>query len=208
MPLPLALGAMSQAQSSAGPRRRADARRSVAAILEAAVELLARRPDASMTQIAAAAGLTRQTVYAHFPSREALLSAVAERAREQALAAIDAAAPAAGPPAEALERLIAAWWETVARHARVLGTLADAYPSDADMRELHAPIVERLERLARRGQRAGVFDRRLPASWMAGAFLALMHASAEQVAAGQLGEAAAGRALARAVPRAWGVEDR
>ncbi|MBB4661134.1 TetR/AcrR family transcriptional regulator [Conexibacter arvalis] len=196
---------MPDAQTPSRPRRRADAERSVAAILEAAVELLGRRPDASMSEIASAAGLTRQTVYAHYASREALLTAVAERARGQALAAIDAAAPAEGPPAEALERLIAAWWETVARHARVLGTLAGAYPSDAAVRELHAPIVERLERLARRGQRAGDFDRDLPAGWMAAAFLGLMHASAEQVAVGGVDAADAGRALARAVPRAWGA---
>jgi len=199
---------MSGAQTPSHPRRRADAQRSVAAILEAAVELLAQRPDASMSEIARAAGLTRQTVYAHYASREALLTAVAERARQQALAAIDAAAPGDGPPEEALDRLIAAWWETVARHARVLGTLAGAYPSDAEVRELHAPIVERLERLARRGQRAGAFDRELPADWMAAAFLGLMHASAEQVAVGRVEAEAAGRALARAVPRAWGAAGR
>src|ERR671925_1925523 len=101
-------------------RRRADAERNIAAILDAAVEVLAERPDASMGQIALAAGVARQTVYAHYDSREALLGAVADRALAQAVAAIDAAEPERGAPAEALERPGGARGGTVGRHARVL----------------------------------------------------------------------------------------
>ena len=82
----------------AGPSRRADAQRSIAAILDAAIDLLAERPDASMADVAAAAGVARQTAYARYESRAALLSAVAGRALEQTLAALDAAAPEDGPP--------------------------------------------------------------------------------------------------------------
>lgn len=55
-------------------RRRADAERSNAAILDAAAGVLAQRPQASIEEIAKAAGISRQTVYAHFPAREVLLS--------------------------------------------------------------------------------------------------------------------------------------
>jgi AcrR family transcriptional regulator len=68
------------ARTEPAERRRADAERNIAAILDAAVELLGERPDSSMAEIAAAAGVARQTVYAHYDSREALLAAVAERA--------------------------------------------------------------------------------------------------------------------------------
>ena len=40
---------------------------SVAAILDAAVEALASDPDASVSAIAARAGVVRATVYVHFP---------------------------------------------------------------------------------------------------------------------------------------------
>ena len=187
---------------------RADAERNVAAILETAVELLSERPDASMSDIATAAGLARQTVYAHYHSREALLSAVAERALAQAVEAIDSAEPGRGDPVEALARLVVAWWRAVARNARVLDTLAAAFSSPEEVHALHAPILERLARLIKRGQRRGAFDRGLAPHWLAVAFLGLMHTAAEEVAAGRLGEAAAEDSLTRSIPRMFGVAEK
>jgi AcrR family transcriptional regulator len=186
--------------------RRADAERNVAAILDAATDALADRPDASVGSIAKAAGVTRQTVYAHYPSREALVGAVADRALAQAVAAIEGARPDEGPPAEALGRLIPAWWETVGEHARVLEALAGAGEALADVHAFHAPILERLVPLIRRGQRSGDFEPGVPAEWHAVAFLALVHAAADQVARGTFTEEQAGEALASTVPRALASE--
>ena len=190
--------------SSATRSRRADAERSIAAILDAAVEVLSERPDASMEEIAKAAGVSRQTVSAHHPSREALLDAVSERALGQAVAAIDAAEPERGPPAEALERLVAASWQTLERHARLLESMR-AHRTTAD-RDFHAPILARLERLIRRGRRAGVFDRGQPTTWLLATVLALAHAAAGEVGAGRMTPDDAGRALIRSVLVVFGAE--
>jgi AcrR family transcriptional regulator len=158
-----------------------------------------------MAGVAAAAGVSRQTVYAHYPSREALLAAVAERALARTLATIDAAQPEQGPPVEALERLIWAWWDSIEPNARLLQALVAAFPDVEGIHDFHAPIIERLVALVRRGQRSGDFDERLPVAWATAAFLGLMHAAAHEVAAGRLSAEEAGRALRRTVPRALGV---
>jgi AcrR family transcriptional regulator len=61
--------------------------------------------------IARAAGISRQTVYAHFPSREALLDAVIEHAAAEVTEALDAAGLDEAPPAVALIRLLDAGWQ-------------------------------------------------------------------------------------------------
>jgi TetR/AcrR family transcriptional repressor of mexCD-oprJ operon len=174
-------------------KRRADAERSIAAILDAAVEVLAERPDAGLGEIAKAAGVVRQTIYAHFPSRDDLLGAVADRALTRTLAAIDAAEPETGPPEEALDRLVRAWWSSVAPHARVLEALAAISPSREALHDFHGPVLARVEALLARGG----FDPGVPATW----FLALMHAAADDVASGRLDEQAAAAALERAIPK-------
>jgi len=183
-------------------RRRADAERSIAAILHAALEVLSERPDASMEDVAKAAGVSRQTVYAHHNSREALLAAVSERAMEQAVAAIDAADPGRGAPDEALDRLVAASWQTVSRHARLLDSLHALYTPE-ELHAYHAPLFERFERLIRRGRRAGLFDREQPASWLLATTMNLSHTAAAEVRAGRMTEEDAGRALTRAVHRVF-----
>jgi serine phosphatase RsbU (regulator of sigma subunit) len=67
-------------------RRRADAEVNAERVLLAAVELLRGEPDASIEDIADAAGVSRATVYRHFRSRVELVAA----ARERSLQSTDA----------------------------------------------------------------------------------------------------------------------
>jgi AcrR family transcriptional regulator len=180
-------------------RRRADAARNIEAILDAALEVLSERPEASMAEVAAAAGVARQTVYAHYSSREELLKAVVDRAIEETAAALDAAKLDRGPPEEALLRLIDAGWERLERHSRLRAN--PHAPGSEQLYGQHGPILERLARLVRRGQRSGAFDRRLSPTWLLAAALGLFHAAADEVAAGRLTAEQAAAALEQSIPR-------
>ncbi len=92
--------------------RRADARRNVAAILDAAQHCLARDPDANVSEIAQAAGVGRVTLYGHFKTRADLVDAVLARTVAQADAVLDTT-DTTGDPREALTRLIASTWQIV-----------------------------------------------------------------------------------------------
>ncbi|MEV4110965.1 TetR/AcrR family transcriptional regulator [Nonomuraea sp. NPDC049695] len=174
---------------------RADALRSKAAILDAALEVLEARPDASLDAIAAAAEVTRQTVYAHFRSRDQLLTAVVDRLTEETAAAMNATDPDTGPAAEALLRVLDAAERTVGRYP-VLARLAGSLPAGprAD-RERHEPISELLVRVIRRGQQAGEFDDRLPPDWLATVTIKLAHAASEETGSGRMTQEESRRAL-------------
>lgn len=72
--------------------------------------------------------------------------------------------------------------------------------------EGHLPLIERLEALVMRGQQEGVFDTRLPASWLAAAFVGLSHVAGEEVKAGRMQNRDALGALKRSVWRLYGVD--
>jgi AcrR family transcriptional regulator len=166
-----------------GRRRRADARRSIDAVLNAARAVLGERPDASMEDIATTAGVARQTVYAHFPSRDALIAALLQAAGAETVAAFDAARLDAAPPADALRQYLDIGWQLMRRHPYLLGPALARNPPGSDH---HPAGIARLEQIIRRGQRAGDFDRALPAAWLAVAIVGLVHTAAEQIAAGRL----------------------
>src|SRR3954465_15396809 len=91
-------------------KRRADAERSIKAIVNGALEALAEDPDASMADIARRAGVVRATIYMHFPTREALLDAGMELATTQVAEATRKAEPERGDAKDALERVLLATW--------------------------------------------------------------------------------------------------
>jgi AcrR family transcriptional regulator len=186
-------------------RRRSDALRSMDAIISGARTLLRERPEASMEEIADAAGVSRQTVYAHFSSREVLLAAVIDAERAIGLAALNAARLDRVPPVEAVQGFLEISWQLVDRCPLLLDpTLARTPDPDGD--DPHRAVAVVLERIIRRGQRSGDFDRALPAGWLAHATFALGHIAAEQVAHGTSHATKAAAMLERSVLRLYGVE--
>ena len=183
-----------------GRRQRADARRSIAAVLNASVALLGRLPGASMDEIATAAGVSRQTIYAHYPSRDALLQAVtryvtAEVARELGGLDLDR-----GSATDALRRWVDASWALLERYP-VLLTSAVVAPEGEDEREHHEPVIGGLLRLIERGRRRREFDRAMPTTWYIAAIIGLGHAAGQEVIAGRMTSAKAATAFRDSVLR-------
>jgi AcrR family transcriptional regulator len=170
--------------------RRAIAERNVAAILDAAEALLERRTPASIAAVATQAGVSRVTVYAHFPTREDLLEAVVERAIRHANVALEAARPDQGPPLDALDRLIAAGWRELERN-RAIAQAAAEQLSPAALTRAHQGADHRIGELVQRGRDDGAFRTDLPTNWLVTISLALMHACGDEVRAGRIDPASA-----------------
>lgn len=183
-------------------RQRSDARQSIAAVIEAAVRTLGDRPDASMDEIARAAGVSRQTVYAHFPSRDALIDAVIEQATAEVADLLDGLDLDQAPPAQALTRLLDAGWQVAARYPFLWLQPAVDPGKDADR---HAPVLDRMLGIVRRGQASGDFDASVPAHWLLSACLALGRATEDEVKAGRMTIEQATQAMQQSVLRLLGA---
>jgi len=164
--------ASSDARGTAPRARRADARRSIAAILDAATDCLARDPEMSIADIAAAAGVGRITLYGHF------------RTIARADAILDAT-DTTGDPRDALARLIASSWQLVHEFRNILQAAHRELPAER-IRGVHDPLLRRVQSLIGRGQRAGTFRSDLPRQWLTTTAFSLMHAAAEDAAAGRI----------------------
>ena len=192
MPPRDARGVATRAPRAVRPQR-ADARRNIAAILDAATEGLARDPEISIAGIAAAAGVGRITLYGHFKTRADLVDAVLARTVKRADAILDAT-DTSGDPAQALSRLVAASWQIVDQFRNILLAAQRELPADR-IRGVHDRILRRIQSLITRGQQAGAFRRDLPQQWLITTAYSLMHAAAEDTTAGRLDPGDAARLI-------------
>jgi TetR/AcrR family transcriptional regulator, mexCD-oprJ operon repressor len=179
-------------------RRRADAERSIARILDAAVGALGEDQDASMSEIARRAGVVRATIYVHFPTREALLDAVTERALAEVAAVITAAEPERGDPADALARVVAVAWRTLGRYHALVAINTGPQTHD-ELHHRHGSVLGTLLPLIERGQAAGDFRSDVPAAWHLAMLMALIHAGSAELQARRVPEADAEAALVATV---------
>jgi TetR/AcrR family transcriptional regulator, mexCD-oprJ operon repressor len=181
---------MSESWVATQPRR-ADARRNIAAILDAATACLARDPSSSINDIAQAAGVGRVTLYGHFESRAELVSQVVERAiaqSEEALGAVDVS----GDPREALARVLEVSWEVTERFGGLVIAAEDTLPAD-QLREAHAAPARRVRKLIRRGRSAGCFRRDMPLEWQVTMMQSVIHGASQAVHRGEITRAQAPR---------------
>lgn len=170
---------------TAAPRaQRADARRNIEAILAAAVTCLARDPEASVVDIAAAAGVGRVTLYSHFKTRAELIDAALVRTIRRADEILDAT-DTSGDPVEALTNLVASSWQIVHQFRNIL-LAAQRELAPERIRGVHNRILRRTQSIVERGQRTGAFRTDLPKRWLITTAFSLMHAAAEEAATGRV----------------------
>jgi AcrR family transcriptional regulator len=166
-------------------KRRADAERNAATIVAATRDLLAGGKLPTMSEVAAAAGVGRVTLYAHFPTREDLIEAVVLRGvaeTDQVLTALELDAVGVE---EALERLVRTSWPILDRHRKVRVAALRAMGPDT-LRSRHDAAFRHVERLIARGQGEGTFRTDLSLEWLVATFYAVLHAAADEVEAGRM----------------------
>lgn len=128
---------------SAHPPGLADERRT--ALLQAAIAVFARYGyrKASMDEVARAAGLSRQGLYLHFPTKEALFRELVELLLERSLGAAQAALADKTRPLE--ERLVGAFDAMYGHYVESLGAtphLAELFETSA---RLVGPLIKQQE---------------------------------------------------------------
>src|SRR6202167_3369322 len=136
---------------------RADARRNRERIISAARELFAREgPEAQIDEIAAQAGVGIGTVYRHFPTKEALLTAMV-RERFQEFAEVAKIAEEIPDPREALESVIFTSAEAVEGDSGFqLAMMGSNELEWEGIEEDKAALAEVLTRIISRAAAAGV----------------------------------------------------
>ncbi len=157
------------------PRTRFNANR--VRILDAAMLCFAADPDASMDDVAKAAGVVRRTVYAHFPNRESLVEGIADDAATALADVLEQPEPEDPAVALAVEALRT--WPVGDRY-RVLLSFARKEMGEQRIADLVSPVRSRILALVERGRARGQFSDYLPVPVLVGMMEGLTMATLEQ----------------------------
>jgi len=153
------------------------------AILDAAADLLAESGEPpSMSDVAAAAGVARATLYRYFPTREQLLHALAAVALDATASRLAEADLDAVPVAEGIARVARVVAAGGSKYAAVMGQVGPGYDGAVEQQ-----IKTRLQTLLRRGIDDGTFRGDLSADELLFLFGSLLEAAARLAAEHQAG---------------------
>lgn len=158
--------------------------RTRATLLDAAAAVFAKKPTASLQDVAEAAQVGRATLYRYFPTREVLLRELALAAIQQTKAAVDPIQAGSGTGREKLERIIAALIPLGDRFNFLMSELAVYHaPEVASAYEHHlymlATVVEQVKR-------EGALAMDVPTAWCVAAIDGLIWAAWPSVQEGYI----------------------
>lgn len=133
-------------------------------LLNAASELMATRPTASLADVAEHAGIGKATLHRYFASRDDLMLALGYRALERVADAIADSQPEQDSAVEAFRRLVTAMVPLGDKlHFLTSESILDTHPDFiAADRTSQEPVL----RLIQRGQASGELRTDLPADWI------------------------------------------
>lgn len=134
------------------------------AILNAAVDVLRKNPNAPLSDVAAAADVGRSTLHRYYPERSDLVAALGDHALDQLDAALIRARPTEGPADVALRRMSHECFEVGPAIALVYGD-PQVLSNEAfwiRLNETDQPLIDLLER----GFADGTFTATLSVGWV------------------------------------------
>ena len=159
---------------STGRRSATEPTRAQAAILAATERLLQERAlhELSVADIIEAAGISRTSFYAYFPSKTAVIAAGLRRVMDQVMVAVEPLHADTSADPEAAVRVSLAQWVSVAtRHGALLRAVSEQWPHDEELRDLWFGMLGTMAagtaRVIADARRAGVAPEGAPARALA-----------------------------------------
>ena len=150
-----------------------DASKSERALIDAGFAVLSRNPGASLAEVADAADVGRATLHRYFPSRTALLSALARQATRELEEAASAASADAQSYFDALRLVMAAIIPLAHRHM----FLSQESFQDPDLVGALDQQAQDLRELIDAAKQEGALRPELPTEWIAQAYDHLIYAA-------------------------------
>jgi len=182
--------------------QRSDFTRNERRIVDAAARLLSDSPTAGMSEIAAAAGLGRATLYRHFPTREALIAGMRAEAYD-AVAEVIARHRACGAETGGFAGFVEELLDVGERYRIVLGGRPGERDPEETRRRFELPLVEVVEQAQRRGE----VDPDVPPLWVVIGLAGVLDGTHRARADGRVGNAEAKRLAVRLLLRGFGAPD-
>lgn len=195
------LGTLTDMGAQGVDHARADALRNRAALLDAAADVLAVAPHASLSEVATRAGLGRATLYRHFENRDALRVAI----RAEALSRASEALASAGlPDCDTHEgiRRAAAVLVPLGMRFRIL--LTEGADSDEDFLAARNQALEPLFGVLVRGIENGELSRGANPAWLGLVLAGMLMSAVRAAGAGLIDPADAGDLVADAFVSGFG----